>query len=385
MTNRIFLMLILISTLGFSAPALAAEPGNGTLDGYVVNRTEDGGSVADQGVTLKIYLNDNEVDSATTTTDNNGYFIFEGLATDSTYSYQVQILYQEADYVTDRLGFTNGQTSLTTELTVYDATDSDEDIRVMTAHTIIKVEEDVLRVTEYYYFENGADRTYVGSEIATPDGKKATLSFSLPQQATGLETGGGLMSCCIYGNDTGFIDTMPFLPGPKEMVYTYLVDYDAGSYTFNQMMYYPVEDYNLLVQGEDVTLSGERLRVEPPMTIENSLYQRLSGANLAADDSVMVKISGLPESGTPALLWIIVTAAVLAGATFFGLNMRGKKARPVPAGGDPARKERELLVELARLDDSFADGKIGETEYRRRRASTKEKLTRLMQGQRKRR
>jgi len=40
----------------------------------------------------------------------------------------------------------------------------------------------------------------------------------------------------------------------------------------------------------------------------------------------------------------------------------------------------ELIVALARLDDSFAEGQIGEAEYRRRRAATKQQLTRLMRG-----
>ncbi|HJX12795.1 MAG TPA: hypothetical protein VJ377_04625 [Dehalococcoidales bacterium] len=375
--KRILLLLTVVSLLFIAAPALAA--GNGTLEGNVVNRTDGGSSVADQEVTLKTYRNDNEVESAVATTDADGHFIFEGLDTDPSLSYEAQMVYQEADYYSGRLSFAKGQDSLTAELTVYDATDSDASIRVTTAHTVISVEEGNLRVKEYYYFENTSDRTYVGSEVATPDGKKATLAFFMPGGAVGLEPGGELMSCCIYGSDAGFIDTMPFLPGPKEAVYSYLVDYKSGAYTFNQRVRYPVADYNLLVMGEDVALSSDRLVTEEPVTLQDGLYQRLSGANLAPNDRITIELSGLPGGGSGTVL-VIIMIVVLAGGAVFGLTVRRRKARPVVARADPARKEQELIVALARLDDSFAEGQIGEAEYRRRRAATKQQLTRLMRG-----
>ena len=57
MIKRIALLLI-IFVLSLSASALAAEPGSGVIEGSVVNRTEGGSSVADQDITLKVYLNE---------------------------------------------------------------------------------------------------------------------------------------------------------------------------------------------------------------------------------------------------------------------------------------------------------------------------------------
>jgi hypothetical protein len=50
-------LLIMITILSLSAPALAAEPGSGLIEGQVVNGTEgSGSSAADQDITLKTYL-----------------------------------------------------------------------------------------------------------------------------------------------------------------------------------------------------------------------------------------------------------------------------------------------------------------------------------------
>ena len=45
-------ILMILSLLSLSAPALAAEAGTGIIEGQLVNETEGGSSVADQEVTM---------------------------------------------------------------------------------------------------------------------------------------------------------------------------------------------------------------------------------------------------------------------------------------------------------------------------------------------
>ena len=45
-------MAVLSLSLGIIAPAMAAEFGNGVIEGQLINRTEDGSSVADQDIEL---------------------------------------------------------------------------------------------------------------------------------------------------------------------------------------------------------------------------------------------------------------------------------------------------------------------------------------------
>ena len=181
MIKRIILLVVIL-TLSLTAPALAAEPDSGIIEGQVVNGTEGGSSVADQNITLNIYLNDAEVDSTTAKTDAQSRFVFEGLSTELGYSYQVTLNFQQADYTGDWISFDDGETNEFTEVTVYDSTTSDEAIRVAMAHTIIYVEQGSLEVVEYYLFVNETDRTYIGSTMATADGTKETRRFSLPEK-----------------------------------------------------------------------------------------------------------------------------------------------------------------------------------------------------------
>ena len=94
--KRIVWLLIFILIL--PAPVLAAEPGNGIIEGRVVNGTADGSSITDQGITLKTYQNDAEAGATTSKTDAEGHFVFDGLSAESDYSYQLELNFQEADY-----------------------------------------------------------------------------------------------------------------------------------------------------------------------------------------------------------------------------------------------------------------------------------------------
>ena len=105
MIKRIAL-LVVIFILSLAAPVWAAEAGSGVIEGRLVNGTAGGSSVADQVITLKTYLNDAEKSSATTKTDTEGRFVFAGLVTTETNnSYDVTVIFQEADYVSERLSF----------------------------------------------------------------------------------------------------------------------------------------------------------------------------------------------------------------------------------------------------------------------------------------
>ncbi len=377
MIKRIALVVV-IFTLSLSAPVLAAE--DGVIEGLVVNGTEGGSSsVADQDITLKTYLDNAEVASTPTETDADGYFIFDGLETELGYSYQITLAFQGADYYSEWLSFAEGETTKSTEVVVYDSTTSGEAIKVNMSLTIIRTELDNLWVTEHYLFVNEADLTYIGSRVATAEGDKETLRFSLPEGATELEYTYGLMECCTYDSEEGFVDTMPVLPGDKLVTYSYKLDYSSGAYTFSQGMYYPTAAYSLLVEGESTKVASDRLTAEGLMEYEGSLFNHLSGANLAPGDILDIRLSGLPQATNQAsIMWVVLAVVILGAASGFIYLKRKGRLQPVSHEDDFAQRRQRLLVELAQLDDDFEAGKIQEESYHRLRSAKKTQLVELV-------
>ncbi len=379
MIKRIVLLMI-VFVLSLSAPALAAEPGTGMIEGWVVNGTEGGGSVADLDVILKTYLDDAEVGSTTAKTNDEGSFVFDGLSNEPGYSYGVALTFQEADYYSERLIFNEGETSKSVELIVYDSITSDEAIKVVTAHTIVYVEQGRLRVQDYSLFVNDSDRTYIGSKVVTTGGAKETLRFSLPKDVTALKPGYGLMECCITDSEEGFTDTMPVFPGISEIVYSYEISHNSGTYTFSRNVNYPTTKYDLLFQGESIEVTGDQMAAGEPITIEGTQFSHLTGEALAPGDILVVKLSGLPGTNNQgAAIWVALTLIVLAGGFGLGYLLRKKRVQPVRPEDSLDQRRQRLLIELAQLDDDFDEGKIPEEAYRKLRNEMKARLVELIQ------
>jgi hypothetical protein len=375
--KRIALLLLVLMPL--SAPALAADPGNGVIEGRLLNGTS-GLSVPNYELTLKTYLNDIEVALGTTETDAGGGFVFSGLSTAPDYSYNITLVYQEAEYNTEWTVFSPGETTKSVDVIVYDVTTSDEAIEVELSHTIIYIDRDGLLVKEFYLFTNDTDLTYIGFKPDADSGTRRTLRFYLPDGVGEIQPAGDLMSCCIYRSNSGFVDSMPVIPGTRDISYSYRVSYDSGEYLLSRKVDYPVADYYLMVQGEGVVITSDRLTREEPLEMGGTMFSYFSASALAPGETLVAAISGLAQVGDQnAVTWVTLAVAVMVvGAVSGYLLMRKKRPQPVGQEADLDRQRQRLLVELARLDDDFEAGKIAEDNYRRRRQVVKAGLIELM-------
>lgn len=366
--------------LGLNASAPAAGAANGVVEGRVINGTEGSGQVAGQDITLKTYLDDTEVAEATTSTDAEGRFIFTALATESDYSYYITIIFQEAEYNTERIVFSQGETTKSVEMTVYDATSSDEAIRVEIAHTVIYIDSGRLLVREFYLFTNDTDRTYIGLKRDAADEIRQTLRFILPDGATGLQLAptGDLMECCILDSDDGFVDSMPVFPGFRNIAYSYSVGF-SGDYTFMRRVGYPTGLYELLVQDVGVRVTSDQMVTIGSLDFEGMRFNNLSSQGLAVGDVLVVNISDLPQAGDRGtVMWIVLVLGLLTFGFLLRYLLRRKKLQPAIPGERLDQRRQSLLVEMARLDDEFGAGKIPLERYRRLRQAKKAQLVELV-------
>jgi LPXTG-motif cell wall-anchored protein len=374
--KRVLLFVIMLS-LALSGQVSAAELGDGVIVGQVVNGTPDGASVAELEVTLKVFVGDDEVDSAVVQADSEGHFIFDGLSTVADYMYQVLLVFQGAEYTSQGLLFNADETEKSVEIIVYDSTTDDGSIMVGTAHTIISVAEGTLEINELLLFVNESDLTYIG-EGEQAQGSAQTLMFTLPEGVSQVQSGMGLMDCCVVPLENGFADTMPVLPGTRQVTYSYGVSYSSGRHTLRHQINYPVVDYQLFVQGENIQVLGAELTDEELVEVDNKRFSHLSGHSIPAGTVLTIELADLPQAGSQnALLWALLVLGVLAGGAGLGYVMR-RRTRPVETESLDEARQR-LLIELARLDDDHESGQIPEEDYRNLRDRKKAQLLELTQ------
>ncbi len=381
--KRVLIVSIIVVAvlLTLSPVVLAASGTTGTVQIRVVNGTRGGGSVAGLDLILRGQQNGKDLPEAKGRTDADGYFVFQEVATSADCVYQVVVTYLSIDYGSDPFRFAAAENAKSIRLAVYETTNN-LDISIAMAHTVVYPGEDSVLVKEYLLFANDTDRTYIGPAGAGP-GKRETLRFWLPSDATNLQLTYGLDQESTQKTGDGFIDTLPVYPGGREVMYSYSVKIKDGRFNFVRKVLYPSVRYDFLVQGSVVEETSAKLTRAESLNINNIVLDDYQAANLAAGETIQVKLSGLTATGgtasanRPPYLWIMVGIGALAvGLVAVFLFRRKPRPAAIPAGN--TRRE-ELLADLAFLDDDFEAGNISEEAYQKLRATLKADLVSLMQ------
>jgi hypothetical protein len=377
------LLAVAVVIIGTAAP-VSAQTANGTVAGFLTNGTTGGSSVANVEVTLQTYVNQTLTANLTTNTQNDGSFSFGNLDTQNTYRVAV-MNFQEADYYGANFTFGPNETTESQNITVYDSTSDAGVINVDTAHVIISPGTGDLEFMVMCDFLNTSNRTYIGTGDPLANGKKQTLSFSIPTDATQVQYGDGLSAEYVYASHSGFIDTMAVLPGDRQVVYAYIVPFTGGSYNFQQKMNYPVALFNLLVDSTLKVQSSQLSNDGQPLDFGTGVtYNSYSGQNMAIGQTVAATLSG-GSASSQMMIFIVIGLGIIVlaggGFTFWKMRNRGT-ARPVLKTVPAVDNEQSLLLEIAGLDDDFAEGRIPEDVYKAKRAAKKASLVKLMNGKR---
>jgi len=374
-------ILVVAAIIGLASPALAA--GDGVISGQVVNRTANGSAVSAVGVTLTVYSTGNATSSQQKViADAAGKFEFKGLSTDNGTAYTVSTNFQKADYISDDIVLTAAIPSQSVELDVYDSTTSDENIQVSNGHTVVYVEHGDLELLEIWRFSNIGDKTFIGT---TGNTSGTTLRFTLPSGATSLSPGAGFP---VETTATGAVSNVAVPPGVTDATFSYFIPYQGASMTISRRTDYPIASFSLLVQDAGVKVTSTALTPGNPQMINGANFLYFTANNLDRGTEIDASLSGIinpsaAASPNTSVAW----PWLLAGVVMLGLvgvvAYPRLKNRQITIDSPAPKDEIELLGELARLDNAYEAGRIGEKEYRAQRARVKASLLKFYASSRK--
>jgi hypothetical protein len=391
----IMLGLALIATLGVSVlvgPVQAQT--TGVLEGQVVNGTAGGPEIGD-GVTVILHVFQGELELSTleAATDAGGEFRFDGLDTDPALEYWPEAVYLGVPYTPDEpLQFDDTGTGLAATVTVYETTTDDTNIRVDSVHMIAESFGQVLRVSEIHLIGNLGDRTYVGAEGDT--GKPATVFVPLPDSAVGLSFGESVPTDRFVEVEDGLRDTEPVPPGLETSLvfFSYHLMVTGEVVPLERSFAYPLDSLNVLAARPGLTLSSAQMESRGVQLFQGREYELYSVVALPADTAVAMELvplateegmSAAPGEGTQPLPsgstagnqdllrgigFGLAGLAVVAAVAYPFTKRRspGTQRRGRDIGDNP--RARELLSELAGLEESYEAGEIDEASYERRRS-----------------
>lgn len=377
------------------------QPGTGRVRGMVVQGSAGGSLVSQVPVTLTAFVNFEPAQSFTTTTDAEGRFSFDNLATDPRVAYLATSTYAEIPYSSNIYQLSPVTPTVTITVPVYESTDDDSGLHINRVNWLIDFVPGAVRVGLIVAFGNNLDRTFTGQTVAGL-GRPATIALTAPPGATEIEFNDGILGGRYQQLGEAIYDVAPVLPGPeaRQVIYSYLLPFEGDATTITQTFLYPVEALNLLitelpgleVDAGDIPFVGNE-------TIQETTFRRWS-TNELTEPRVQLRLSGLIPAGSPdprggegaapttgaatttvplleptaTYLLAGLVVLVLAGALYLPLR-RGQQSQ-----SDELQQQRtELIEQIAALDDRHTIGQLSDQEWATERARLKGALVAVAQ------
>jgi hypothetical protein len=274
-------------------------------------------------------------------------------------------------------------------------------ISITQLHYLISFNPGAVSIAQVFVVGNSSDQSYVGQ-----DGQ--TFAFNLPPQAVDVSFQNDPLGDRFIQTGDGYADTEPVVPGPQgaSVVAVYLVPFDSDSVDIEVPLPANVVSANVLMQDLGAELSSDQLQFSDTRTIQGSSFAIYNGGSLPAGETVTLRLSGLDDldfsatgmgtvpgaAGTAPphlvdldqglLRWIVMGLGavfiVVAAAVYPSLRPRLTHQAGQHAA-DPATRRQQLLLLLARLDETYEAGQLDEEVYRQARARYKAELVDLME------
>ena len=273
-------------------------------------------------------------------TDAEGRFSFAGPFLQSGLHFGLAAFYDGIPYFSSTLEAGAQQQVI---LEVYEKTDDPSGIRISTHHLFFSLREDAVECVQLLQIHNALERTYSGSG----DGQERRVTeLALPTGLFNLQSHSGLLHQAGEGR---FFDNQPLPPGRSQRSFSFHLDARNFASPYVHQVIYPTDRL-------EIFLDPPSTEVEPPFIdlgiIEQHgrQYQKLVLENLLPGQQVAI-----PLPLAPSLRWSFKWAALAGAFVAGGVALALSRQHPSTDRTRALEKRQQLIGELARLDDSFAD------------------------------
>ncbi len=387
-------LAVLASAIGLQARPAAAQDFPSEISGKVVNGTS--GATVPPGTDVVLLVVDDSInqiiDTASQVVGTNGEFTFTDLLSGPGLSYRVAA--DDGSDYTPSVDLIPGESSFTDiELTIYESTQSFDDIRLSTFSMLITGIERANRlmgVLGVISVVNSGDMVWI-PDLENPQLTGLDLlRFNLPEgyqdltMETTLPSTG--LSDTFFEIPTGFALANPVPPGESEILITYTLDYEGDTLAYPLRLAYGADLVRLMIPKDAGTISGLGLGDMQEAVLNDDVFSVVDGRNYERGSQLDVQFTALP---TPNLVESIqqfvngrgylIAIAWIAGAAMLGILVyafffaRQRTSAP-DAAGDESYPEyaglgrSDIVATIAELDRQHDAGEIEEDNYNKRRS-----------------
>jgi len=241
-------------------------------------------------------------------------------------------------------------------LEVYETTSERSGIHIGVHHLFFSLRENAIECIQLVQLHNSQDRAYVGSGSGR---ERKVTEFALPPELFNLQGHSGLMQQVEPGR---FFDNQPLPPGTSQLSFSFNLDASEFSSTYVHQAIYTTDRLEIYLDPPTAEL-GAPFTDHGIIDLHDRKYQRVTLENLMPGQQVEIPLSISPSLRW-LLKWVTLGSVLLVCAAALALS---RQKSVDPTGDTVQQKRRELLEELARLDDTHAD-QPEDRQYLERRA-----------------
>lgn len=377
-----------------SAPA----EGFGTVTGTVLNGS--GGESFPSGLSVQLLGYDHDATTGTfnealfmeTPLNPDGTFIFENVEMPASRAFLTSIETDALSFSSEPGFVTEGITSLDLPLTYYETSTDASHLSVDRLHIFydfIDSTYETVQVVEVFVITNPT----VYAVVPKNEGE-AVIEFDLPEGASNISFEDSTFGERYTETATGFGDTSAIAPGmgQQQVIVFFELPYNKKM-DFAQSINQPIDSAIVMVpqgiklKSDLLSDSGERdaqgitynVYASQPLPVGSTLTMNVSGKLAAATGSA-------EDSRKNILFGAIAFGIVLIGAgTWMFLRSRNEDDEDYEEENDEDDDNQveydnaeNILDAIIALDDSYRDGSLSETAYKKRRAELKAQLKELV-------
>jgi hypothetical protein len=309
----------------------------------------------------------------------DGSFRFEDVDFDPGLFYAAMATYKDVAYYSEPAQVNEGDLKLGFNTPVYETTGDLSHVKIDKMHVLFYAHEGQLMVTEVYILSNAGNLTVKDTQVL-PSGRKGSLKFSLPDDATNVEFDTQSSDRFIQV-DGGFVDTAPLVPGEKnsQVMVRYSLPY-TGKYAFEFTAPVAVGGVSFLVP-EDSGLKLQSSSLAPAGTQamqDGSSFAIYTSPGLSPAESIRISLSGKLNKSNASLPGSQdFSQGILVGGSLLGLALLGVGIWWWLRSREEENTElslEDIRLELEQLDEAYAHGDVLEDEYQETRAGLRAML-----------
>lgn len=306
------------------ADETSAPTSQAVLTVEVSNGTENGTTVENDLVIVRIYKDGQLLHTLDGKVDGDGKAVFDNIPTGNRVVAVVRARHQDMMFNGQPVALSPAEDEFVARVQVFDVSDDQSKLSIEIHHFIIRARPEFLEITEYMQLKNPSDMA-VRSKETDSQNRPIVLEIMLPKGFKNLRPSGYLQQDALVVTEEGFYDTMAVPPGEYQVTFSYTLDITANTMDIVKKISLPTSSFVLFAELGQAGLQGLDQAEHQILRTNEAEMEYYKRSNLAPAEEIAFQITGFNVNTSGLGTWMILAVVFSIVAVLAVSRLRPEK------------------------------------------------------------